>query len=68
MDGLAGIRILFGYNVTGVIFTAHGPAEFGRLLPVRLFVEEGRVKLGLHRRGECGSTGDQSRKDNKLGL
>ena len=68
MDGLAGIRIFFGDDVTGVVFTSHGPSEFGSLLPVGLLVEEGSGLLGLHGRGESGCTGNKGRKDNNFGL
>ena len=68
MDGLAGIRIFFGDDVTGVVFTAHGPSEFGSLFPVGLLVEEGGGLLGLNSRGESGCTGNKGRKDNNFGL
>lgn len=67
-DGLSWIFIDLGLDITGVVFPTGGPAEFGGLFPVRLFLEDLGGEFGLHGRGESRDTADQGEKKDNLGL
>jgi len=68
VDGLAFILILFGLDVTSVVFTTHGPAKFGSRLPVRFLVEESRALEGSLRRGKGTGTCNEGGNNGELGL
>ena len=69
VDGFAAVFVFESRaDFTGVVFTTHGPAEFGSLVPVSLVVvnSSGEGRLGGRDKGR--STGEKSGKDNKLVL
>lgn len=68
VDGLTGVFVLLGCDITGVVLSAHGPAELGGLIPVSLLIEElgGEGRLGG--RGEGRSTSNEGGEESKLGL
>jgi hypothetical protein len=68
LDVLAGVFVLLGSHVTGVVFTSHGPAEFGGLAPVRLLVEQSRAGEGGLGRSKGGGTSHKGGDDGKFGL
>jgi hypothetical protein len=55
-----------GSHVTGVVFTSHGPAEFGGLAPVRLL--QSRAGEGGLGRSKGGGTSHKGGDDGKFGL
>ena len=69
MDGFAGVFVFKGRSdFTGVVFTTHGPAHFGGLFPVSLFVVDGSLEGRLGGRGKGRSTGEKSGEDEELVL
>ena len=68
MDGLAGIRVLLGLDLTCVVLASHGPAELGGLVPVHLLARDLGGEGGLRGGGEGGGAGDEGSKDDKLVL
>ena len=69
MDGFAGVFVFKGRSdFTGVVFTTHGPAHFGGLFPVSLFVVDGGLESRLGGRGKGRSTGEKSGEDEELVL
>ena len=67
-DGLSWIFIDLGLDFTGVVFATGGPAEFGGLFPVGLFLKDLGGELGLHGRGKGRDRADQGQKKDSLGL